>query len=708
MSNKLRKLKNIFIVIVLLVLHVILLNNIINQDNHHTQIDYNIDSAVPFADIWKDTNITQTFVSSVNKLESIQFQIGTYGKKIENREVHLTLFDNNDNIVCESFIDSAKIEDSQFIVFSFEKISESKGNEYTLKLECQECTKDEKLAIFGQASSNNEESAIIDNEKVAYKAAYILTGDTYYKNVIIWTSILIFILSFYLYFENISKVKYKFNNFLKIFDKNIIFFILELITSLIMVISLFTTIYTCNYKFNFPIFSFLIFYLSCQLLLGEFAFKLKSNIKVEQFFLLLAIPIGLCYLTFMVPTEVADEIVHYASAYNYSQGNLRYTKNYTEIPEIIINNNRGNNYQELISLLRTPKNSAFQVMTISGYNVVGYLPAVLGISVCNLLNLPYFIGFCLARLLTFICVLVLGYFSIKLLPIGKMLLCVYFLNPMFIHQAISISLDAMLNSYCIFLISYILYLSHKKDAITKWNKMLLIILMLFISVLKYVYIPLFLLALVLLFKKNMKKSDKILISGLILFSGIISVLIYYLHSLVPLEIISDYALTNDISVTGQIKYLISNPLAVISVLKNTFTNMGLYYFESAFGVYLGWLDLIINRIYIYMYIILLFISPFLIKENENYTRLEKILLLVCFIIIVLLIIFGLYLTWSNVGATVAAGVQGRYFIPIMILFLLLLCHKERYLKFKNPWILTGVVLFIIHFNVIVSIINQFL
>ena len=47
-----------------------------------------------------------------------------------------------------------------------------------------------------------------------------------------------------------------------------------------------------------------------------------------------------------------------------------------------------------------------------------------------------------------------------------------------------------------------------------------------------------------------------------------------------------------------------------------------------------------------------------------------------------LVNLGLYITWTGVGEPVIAGVQGRYFIPIMILPLLCFCMKDNHIKLK--------------------------
>ena len=293
-----------------------------------------------------------------------------------------------------------------------------------------------------------------------------------------------------------------------------------------------------------------------------------------------------------------------------------------------------------------------------------------------------------------------------------MLFSIYQLSPMYLHQSVSLSLDAMLNSYCLFLIAYVSYLLFRKETITKKQYIFLFLIMLGISSLKYVYIPLFLLTLMLFFNNNTSKKNKLWILLAILMASLTSIIIYIMHSMIPSDpssVYTSYVTSNNISFSGQLKYLLSNPLAAIILLKNTFDGMIVFYWETFIGGQLGWLDLVVNRIFVYIYSILLFLSPFLYKEKYEFNIKEKLLINFVFVTILLLILFGMYLTWSSVGAEIISGVQGRYFIPIVILPLLTLCHPKRYIECKNNGsFICAIILLFINFNVLMTIINRFI
>ena len=71
---------------------------------------------------------------------------------------------------------------------------------------------------------------------------------------------------------------------------------------------------------------------------------------------------------------------------------------------------------------------------------------------------------------------------------------------------------------------------------------------------------------------------------------------------------------------------------------------------------------------------------------------------------VAIIIIGMYLTWTGVGAIVADGVQGRYFIPIAFL-LLISISNSLFSKIKHSDIIVIASIIVINFPVLFDIIK---
>ena len=85
-------------------------------------------------------------------------------------------------------------------------------------------------------------------------------------------------------------------------------------------------------------------------------------------------------------------------------------------------------------------------------------------------------------------------------------------------------------------------------------------------------------------------------------------------------------------------------------------NMPLVMFLVAFGF---WLILLVQR-----------------DETLKLKKWDRWVYLLVFCVIVLLIMTSLYVQWTAVGAEKIDGVQGRYFLPIMILLPVVICRTN--------------------------------
>ena len=104
---------------------------------------------------------------------------------------------------------------------------------------------------------------------------------------------------------------------------------------------------------------------------------------------------------------------------------------------------------------------------------------------------------------------------------------------------------------------------------------------------------------------------------------------------------------------------------------------------SSLGSLLGYLDIPVDTLVCTLYLILLVFAPFLEKSKYRLKKLHKIWLLLITFGIICLVCFAMYLGWTVPTSLLIDGVQGRYFLPVLILPLLCLIQKNNYLKFKN-------------------------
>ncbi|MDD3453390.1 MAG: DUF2142 domain-containing protein [Bacilli bacterium] len=499
----------------------------------------------------------------------------------------------------------------------------------------------------------------------------------------------------------------KLDRLLEFFDKKKVTFILQFIISLVFVIGIYKLVYISSYNNYISKYYLILTSVSLEILCIFLSRKLKK-IAIEKLFILIAIPIGLAYLVFIIPNHVPDENCHYYSSYNFSNGNLFSNELNGNIPkQILINDiNKINTYKNLDDALRLEANYDDTTdVSVSAYNIFVYFPGTIGIEIGKILNLPIYLGFYFARILCFITYLIIAYYIIKILPVGKNIAFVYMLNPMMMQQSISLSADNLINLYCLLFIAYVIKLKYQKEYLSKKELLVLGILMFLIAISKYVYIPIVLLSII-LFSKSKKNKKNLII--LIIVAIILCCLTYGYTSFFTKSTPNPYVIENNISTTEQLKNIIKSPLVLLKMYYYTFINLGDYFLETFIGAKLGWLNIGVNGLVIKIYMMLLILSPFLFKEENRLNKKEKYLFVGVSIVIFLLIILGLYLSWTGVGQLVALGIQGRYFIPFAILLFIVLCDKNRYLSFKNVLKIETFILLVLHSSVIMTIINFFI
>ena len=126
-----------------------------------------------------------------------------------------------------------------------------------------------------------------------------------------------------------------------------------------------------------------------------------------------------------------------------------------------------------------------------------------------------------------------------------------------------------------------------------------------------------------------------------------------------------------------IEVFINHPLYLFTYLKNTLLIRGDYYVKTMIGWQLGWLDLNIPDYLVSVFLILMAVSTFRRTYESLQLNSGMRFTLFCFSwISIILIIMGITLTWTPAASPVAEGVQGRYFLPLVLPMLLSMRGKS--------------------------------
>lgn len=570
------------------------------------------------------------------------------------------------------------------------------------------------VEIKNIASENIAFWALGEGADTVIVSSYAGIDKVYRINYMTWLAVLILLVAFFMVYKITVKATSVYQKGqIHIFDKlkkYRLLYIVEFILFFLVILSLMNNIVHLYYLKNLTIWDSFLF----MLLLICFAWYFMNLIKMaeqrlERLFLIVAIPLVLSYIFFLPPNSVPDEYQHLSKTYltsffDFSKNNI------IGIPDTYVFHT---NYNYLIffnSLFaRTDYTSVVTSDVAVGYHFINYLLPSMALMFSRVVNLPFMFGVILARSVNAVLFLGSGYYIIKKVPVAKIVFFVYLLTPMMLQQAASLSIDVLLHITTLSSIVYLLYLKFSNAVIRYRDIFFLCCMFLIIGLAKYAYLPIF--GLVFLMPDKIKKMTKKQWLSLIalLFFAILFIAYYVLLVKSPGKGASylEYEMTAGVNPSQQFQLLIRNPMLFFDVLQKTLAIYGEYYVKTFIGSQLSYLSLHIDWVIINIFAALLLISPFLEQEKYRFKRLEKIWLLIIFIIVFIFIELGIYLTWTSLGSELVVGIQGRYFIPTAVLLLLIFIgDKKVFIKdYKMKYFF---IILILHIFVLQTIFDFFL
>ena len=418
-----------------------------------------------------------------------------------------------------------------------------------------------------------------------------------------------------------------------------------------------------------------------------------EKITPERIFSYVVPTIFIAFLLFMPTLKNHDEIFHWFRIYDIAQGHL-FTEMREgepksiaplEISEIKIHDNPANlrykDLQEQFSYKITTESRKIisTLSTTAIYNPVQYLPQALGVFIADKISDTPMVMAYAARIFNMIITAVILYMALKCMPFGKNILLLLMCIPIAVEGFSSMSPDAMTISVVFLFIAYVLKLFSQKDKkITRKDKIYLFIMSIVIALCKIVYIPVVGLLLILPKDKFKTRKEQFWTVGLIIGLALTANLIW-------LAISNMYLVTfRGGNSKYQIANLLSNPIEYMQMLFNTINLYGKEYLYSMFGGELGWDEYVkINSIVPIAFggMYLLFSTS---EEDikNRFTTYQKVIMVLIILAIVGLIFTSLYVQWTPLTYDYIAGVQGRYFIPILPLISLAILSA---IKVKNSY-----------------------
>lgn len=446
--------------------------------------------------------------------------------------------------------------------------------------------------------------------------------------------------------------------------------------------------------------------------------------KPESVFLFFGFVFGTIILFITPPFQVPDEAVHFYRAISITQGDLVAEVQNSVAGGVIPENAFQTGAQLAIYLACNPQNKqSFEKLSFflnlppepdkkrfvknhSMYPPAPYLAQAFGIGIGKVLHLSWLRTMYIARFTTLMFWLLCTYIAIKIIPVSKWLLILLALSPMALFQAASLSADSPTNALS-FLFIALLFKNSVENELDNRKLITTLILCILVSLCKPIYISLiFLFFLTPVNRVKIKKYGAAFTLILLSSAGLIMLWMYLIkdvytafhtwRALPPEQVVSS---------SEQVKFILSHPLQYLGVMLNTTRMHGTEVLESFVGK-LGWIDTPLPRWLLFLHSgMLLFYALTDSNKDVILSYWQKVVISVVFFGTVVLTYTSIYMTWTLVGNPTVEGLQGRYFIPIGILFFLLFYNRRLHIKpdilgritvFYVPLMLTTVLIVLIN------------
>lgn len=430
----------------------------------------------------------------------------------------------------------------------------------------------------------------------------------------------------------------------------------------------------------------------------------EKGIRLERFFVIMAIVLGICYTIINTPNTAYDERCHFISAYHYSDVLMGYGFSMEDGTFVMRNEDAKilefsdfvgmETYQQLgehLSFLETEEGNTEFTYGIAG-NFWQYIPQSIGLTIGRLLHLGHIPTYYFARLLNLAFFIFLVYCAISLVPFGKMTMTLLALMPICMQQAASMSYDASLYGAAFLFTAVLLKLAFETSEITKKQIIIACISAWFMGAQKMGIYVLLCTLLFLIPVKKFKNAGRwfgciALIGGCYVISFLLNPIIYSCffpcggtESLSP-----DYVE----KVTYTLSDLLADPIGFLGIIGNSIIEKGHYYWTSLFGSHLGSYALTPPDTYCVELLLVLFLSviPSVKEEKKQLVKCpewgHRIWFLAIFLLQWMVYWVSFYLSVTPKGDSVIWGVQGRYFVPVVFLFFMFfrgnkLTYKRNY------------------------------
>ena len=412
----------------------------------------------------------------------------------------------------------------------------------------------------------------------------------------------------------------------------------------------------------------------------------KENIAEETRFLTLAVPLGICMLLFLSVNGVYDADAHTNMTYHYSNVILGTDEEdnagriYMRMEDAtagreksgVINEQAQEYWRVLRDWSWSVQNKDSVVLDVTmahGGTMLSYLPNVIGMVIGRVLNLGAYPMFYLSKLLGFIAYVMTCYLAIKVTPILKTVFTFTAALPVCIHHATGITYDTIAFSASLVMCAYIFLWWERELSLKEW--VILAVSVIFVGGCKGgVYVPLVLLLGLVPWKRWNFSWKKAMV--LLSFLGGAAVLFWIKYGSILIDSMGSVEDFSNPSSKYGAGYCFKHPIIFIKMFMETMFIRSDAYLGHILGDRTPWTQSHVEWVVIIPFLLLI-LSAGIRKETEtelmdNVKKLFVVALLVAEFIGMHIVL----MSDTKIYSSYIYGVQGRYFLPLVPLAVLVL------------------------------------
>lgn len=450
----------------------------------------------------------------------------------------------------------------------------------------------------------------------------------------------------------------------------------------------------------------------------------KRNWKTEHIFAAAGISLGLMFLFVLPPLSAPDEVSHYISAYQLSSQIMGKTANAVDGRVLI--RARDAFIEDLDGVMEADGSGAQdqgdgqaqdtaagarkavvlgQELTESTYRSIhdhalnpgdekgswvsyqppvrstplAYVPQALGITLARVTGLGGIGLLYMGRLFNLLFFTAMGVLTIRKMPFGKGVMAGVYLLPMTLHLAASFSYDVMIISLSGYFAAVCLYLAYEARRVRARDVVILALIIGVMGPCKMVYGVIAGFCLLIPVKKFGGWGKWTAGAAAVLGTFGVSMVLVNSRTVAMYTEAPQVYISWASEAGYSFSQLIHNPLLVFRMCYNTLVYQGETLFSGMMGAALGNMDPVLNTPYVVILgltVILLLLALKKPGEELLMSMGNRVWIwLLCFLCLGALM-FSMLLAWTPVSSKVIEGVQGRYLLPILPMFLLTLKNNR--------------------------------